>query len=71
MQHAAHRNFAKLLACGVRIFENPKTLLHQKVMTVDDVWWAIGSANFDDRACEINDEITIGFLDPYSHARSS
>jgi cardiolipin synthase len=45
VQHAAHRNFAKLLACGVRIFENPKTLLHQKVMTVDDVWWAIGSAN--------------------------
>jgi cardiolipin synthase len=64
VQHAAHRNFAKLLACGVRIFENPKTLLHQKVMTVDGVWCAIGSTNFDDRAFEINDEITIGFLDP-------
>lgn len=64
VQHVAHRNFAKLLACGVRIFENPKTLLHQKVMTVDGVWCAIGSTNFDDRAFEINDEITIGFLDP-------
>jgi cardiolipin synthase len=64
VQHAAHRNFAKLLACGVRIFENPKTLLHQKVMTVDGVWCAIGSTNFDDRAFEINDEITIGFLAP-------
>ena len=64
VQHAAHRNFAKLLACGVRLFENPKTLLHQKVMTVDGVWCAIGSTNFDDRAFEINDEITIGFLDP-------
>jgi cardiolipin synthase len=62
VQHAAHRNFEKLLACGVRIFENPKTLLHQKVMTVDGVWCAIGSTNFDDRAFEINDEITIGFL---------
>jgi cardiolipin synthase len=63
VQHAAHRNFEKLLACGVRIFENRKTLLHQKVMTVDGVWCAIGSTNFDDRAFEINDEITIGFLD--------
>jgi cardiolipin synthase len=63
VQHAAHRNFEKLLGCGVRIFENPKTLLHQKVMTVDGVWSAIGSTNFDDRAFEINDEITIGFLD--------
>ncbi|MGZ8263793.1 MAG: phospholipase D-like domain-containing protein [Burkholderiales bacterium] len=63
VQHAAHRNFEKLLKCGVRIFENPKTLLHQKVMTVDGIWCAIGSTNFDDRAFEINDEITIGFLD--------
>ena len=63
VQHAAHRNFEKLLACGVRLFENPKTLLHQKVMTVDGKWCAIGSTNFDDRAFEINDEITIGFLD--------
>ena len=62
VQHAAHRNFGKLLACGVRIFENPKTLLHQKVMTVDGIWCAIGSTNFDDRAFEINDEITLGFL---------
>ena len=63
VQHAAHRNFEKLLACGVRIFENPKTLLHQKVMTVDTAWCAIGSTHFDDRAFEINDEITLGFHD--------
>lgn len=64
VQHAAHRNFEKLLECGVRIFEFPKTLLHQKVMVVDSVWSAIGSTNFDDRAFEINDEITLGFVDP-------
>lgn len=63
VQHAAHRNFEKLLDCGVGIFENSRTLLHQKVMTVDGVWCVIGSTNFDDRTFEINDEITIGFLD--------
>jgi len=59
VQHAGHRNFEKLLRCGVRLFEYPHTLLHQKVMTVDGVWSAIGSSNFDDRSFETNDEITL------------
>ncbi len=63
VQHAGHRNFEKLLRCGVRLFEYPHTLLHQKVMTIDGVWSAIGSSNFDDRSFETNDEITMGILD--------
>jgi cardiolipin synthase A/B len=63
VQHAAHRNFEKLLRCGVRLFEYPHTLLHQKVMTVDGVWSALGSSNFDDRSFETNDELTLGILD--------
>jgi cardiolipin synthase len=47
----------------VRIFEYGRTLLHQKVMTVDGVWCAVGSSNFDDRSFETNDEITLGFHD--------
>jgi cardiolipin synthase len=63
VQHAGHRNFEKLLRCGVRLFEYPHTLLHQKVMTVDGVWSAVGSSNFDDRSFETNDELTLGILD--------
>ena len=63
VQHAGHRNFEKLLECGVRLFEYPYTLLHQKIMTVDGVWSAIGSSNFDDRSFETNDEITLGISD--------
>ncbi len=63
VQHAGHRNFEKLLRCGVRLFEYPHTLLHQKVMTVDGTWCTIGSSNFDDRSFEINDEIALGFAD--------
>ncbi len=62
VQQAAHRNFQHLLDVGVRIFEFPTTLLHQKTMVVDGVWSAVGSTNFDDRAFEINDEITIGIV---------
>jgi cardiolipin synthase len=63
VQHAGHRNFENLLERGVRLFEYPHTLLHQKVMTVDGVWSAIGSSNFDDRSFETNDEITLSILD--------
>lgn len=63
VQHASHRNFEKLLRCGVRLFEYPHTLLHQKVLTVDGKWCALGSTNFDDRSFETNDEITLGLLD--------
>jgi len=63
VQHAGHRNFEKLMECGVRLFEYPHTLLHQKVMTVDGVWSAVGSSNFDDRSFESNDEITLAVLD--------
>jgi cardiolipin synthase len=69
VQHAGHRNFEKLLRCGVRLFEYPHTLLHQKVMTIDGVWSAVGSSNFDDRSFEINDEITLGIQDPATAQR--
>ena len=69
VQHAGHRNFEKLLRCGVRLFEYPHTLLHQKVMTIDGVWSAVGSSNFDDRSFETNDEITLGILDPITAQR--
>ena len=69
VQHAGHRNFEKLLRCRVRLFEYPHTLLHQKVMTVDGVWSAIGSSNFDDRSFETNDEITLGISDPATAQR--
>jgi cardiolipin synthase len=32
-------------------------------MTIDGLWCAVGSANFDDRSFETNDEVTLGILD--------
>ena len=63
VQHAGHRNFEKMLRSGVRLFEFSKTLLHQKVMTIDSEWSSVGSSNFDDRSFETNDEIALGILD--------
>ncbi len=69
VQHAAHRNFDKLLQGGVRVFEYQACLLHQKVMTIDGCWCAIGSSNFDDRSLETNDEITLSLCDEALAAR--
>jgi cardiolipin synthase A/B len=63
VQHAGHRNFEKMLRAGVKLFEYPHSLLHQKVMTIDGIWSAIGSSNFDDRSFETNDEITLAVTD--------
>jgi len=63
VQHAGHRHFEQMLRNGVRLFEYPHTLLHQKLMTIDGCWCAVGSTNFDDRSFDTNDEITLGILD--------
>jgi cardiolipin synthase len=69
VQHAGHRHFETMLKLGVRLFEYPHTLLHQKAMTVDGCWSAVGSTNFDDRSFDTNDEITLGILDKGIAAR--
>jgi len=63
VQHASHHHYGDLLKNGVRIFENQKTLTHQKIMIVDRLWSCVGSTNFDDRSFELNDEITVGLID--------
>lgn len=63
VQHAGHYHFERLLELGVRLYEYPHTLLHQKIMTVDGCWSAVGSTNFDDRSFDTNDEITLCVLD--------
>ena len=64
VQHASHHRFGLLLQNGIKIFEYKKTLLHQKVIIVDGIWSCIGSTNFDRRALQLNDEVSMGVLDP-------
>jgi cardiolipin synthase len=64
VQHASHHRFGLLLQNGIKIFEYRKTLLHQKVIVVDGVWSSIGSTNFDRRALQLNDEVSMGVMDP-------
>ena len=63
VQHASHHRYGFLLAGGVELYDYQRTLLHQKTMTVDGCWSSVGSANFDDRSFEINDEVTLAIAD--------
>jgi cardiolipin synthase len=64
VRHAGHRFIEDLLAHGVHIYEHQATLLHQKTMVVDGEWSLIGSTNLDDRSLDINDEASVGLIDP-------
>lgn len=59
VSHASHHHYGTLLKGGVRIFDYQRTLLHQKVFTIDGRWASVGSTNFDDRSFEINDEVSL------------
>jgi cardiolipin synthase len=41
----------------VKIFEIDHVILHSKTVTIDGVWSAIGSSNFDHRSVLFNDEV--------------
>ncbi|HSP34680.1 MAG TPA: cardiolipin synthase [Thermoanaerobaculia bacterium] len=64
VQHASHHNFGTMLKRGVRIWEYQPTLTHQKIIVVDGIWSCVGSTNFDDRSFDLNDEISMGVIDP-------
>ncbi|HEV2721656.1 MAG TPA: cardiolipin synthase [Thermoanaerobaculia bacterium] len=64
VQHASHHELGALLQSGVKVWEFERTLLHQKILVVDGVWSCVGSTNFDDRSFQLNDEISMGILDP-------
>ena len=63
VRHAGHRHYEDLLRHGVKIYEYRPTLNHQKILIVDRVWVHVGSANFDDRSLDINDEASVGIID--------
>lgn len=64
VRHAGHAQFEQLVQGGIEIYEYQKTLNHQKVMMIDGIWSQVGSSNFDDRSLDINDEATVGMIDP-------
>jgi cardiolipin synthase len=56
--------YHRLLERGVRIWQYQPSMLHAKIMTVDGLVANVGSANFNARSTELDEEINLVALDP-------
>ncbi len=63
VKYATRWQYQDLLDMGCEIYEYEPTMMHVKVTIVDGIWMLIGSANFDNRSLELNDELTVGVVD--------
>lgn len=59
----AGESFETLLEAGVQLFYYQKTMMHAKVIMIDDELSCIGSANFNHRSMLKDDEINLVMID--------
>jgi cardiolipin synthase len=63
VKYSSREGYEALLEQGCEIYEFEPTMMHVKAMMVDGVFNVAGSANFDNRSFELNDELTIAAAD--------
>ena len=66
---ASRRMYRELLKGGVHIFEYRPSMIHAKVMVVDETWGVLGTTNLDNRSFEHNDEVNLALRSPEAMTR--
>jgi cardiolipin synthase A/B len=64
VKQASRAEYDAMLRAGDQVFEFQPTMMHAKVMIVDGQLSVFGTANFDNRSFETNDELAIAAVDP-------
>jgi cardiolipin synthase len=59
VKYASRQAYDELLSLGVELYEYQPTMMHTKTIVVDGTWSVFGSANFDNRSLELNDELNV------------
>jgi cardiolipin synthase len=59
---ASRRHWPELIKAGIKLYEYQPTMVHVKLMIVDDTFVSIGSGNFDNRSVRLNDEANLDVL---------
>ena len=59
VKYASRRHYEQLMELGIEIYEYQPTMMHTKTFVVDGIWSMFGSANFDNRSLELNDELNV------------
>jgi cardiolipin synthase A/B len=57
------RLYGALLKAGVEVLEYNRTMMHHKIMIVDNLWSTIGTTNFDNRSFSHNEENNVCLCD--------
>lgn len=63
VQVASEATFSELLDAGVKICTFMPSMLHAKVMTIDGALSVVGSANFNRRSTQYDDEVVLVIFD--------
>lgn len=61
---SSRADWGPLLAAGVQIAEYQPTMLHVKMLIIDNLLVSVGSTNFDIRSFRLNDEASLNVYDP-------
>ena len=69
VKYASRNAYERLLSMGIEIYEYRPTMMHTKSLVVDASWSMFGSANFDNRSLELNDELNVAVFDRAFAAR--
>lgn len=56
--------YGELLKAGAEVYEYQPSMIHAKILIVDELWAVVGSTNFDNRSFGINDEVNLAVRDP-------
>jgi cardiolipin synthase A/B len=59
VKFASRAAYRSLLEQGIEIYEYQPSMMHTKALTIDGVLSIVGSANFDNRSFELNDELNV------------
>jgi cardiolipin synthase A/B len=69
VKYASRALYERLLAAGLEIYEYQPAMMHTKALILDGAVSITGSANFDNRSLELNDELNVVTFDRGSAAR--
>ena len=69
VKFAGRAHYELLMEQGIEVYEYQPAMMHTKAVVVDGVMSIIGSANFDNRSLELNDELNAAVFDTGLAAR--
>ena len=69
VKFAGRAEYERLMEHGIEVYEYQPSMMHTKALVIDGVLSIAGSANFDNRSFELNDELNVAIFDPAVAAR--